>query len=157
MRLSTYSDYALRMLMYLGLKRDGLATIAEVAARYRVSKNHLMKVAYELGQAGFVETVRGRNGGLRLARPPEEIRIGAVLRFTEADSALVGCFANTQEDPCPLVPACVLKGALNEALQAFFATLDDYTLADMVKPRRSLSELLGLPAGVKPLPAAEPV
>ena len=99
MRLTVYTDYALRLLMYLALKEDGLATIAEIADRYRISRNHLMKVAYELGLAGYVETVRGRGGGLRLAKPPESIWLGDVVRHTEQDMVLVPCFDSEAAAP----------------------------------------------------------
>ena len=92
MRLTVYTDYALRMLMYLALKDDGLATIEEIAQSYGISKNHLMKVAHQLGVAGYVDTVRGRNGGLRLAKPAKAIGLGEVVRHTEPDMAIVMCF-----------------------------------------------------------------
>src|SRR6266568_8203319 len=103
MRLTVYTDYALRLLMYLALKDDGLATIAEVAKAYQISKNHLMKVAYELGVAGDIETVRGRNGGLKLSRPVDSIIIGDVVRRTEPDMALVPCFSSANES-CAVRP-----------------------------------------------------
>lgn len=145
MRLTVYSDYALRMLMYLAVKDDGLATIAEIAEAYGVSKNHLMKVAYELGLAGFVETTRGRGGGLRLARSREEITIGEVVRHTEPDMALVPCFAPIEDD-CAIAKCCVLRTALQRAGDAFLEVLDSYSLADLVRPRSKLQSLLALPA-----------
>jgi Rrf2 family nitric oxide-sensitive transcriptional repressor len=141
MRLTIYTDYALRLLMYLALKEDGLATIAEVAERYGISRNHLMKVAYELGTAGYVETVRGRGGGLRLARAADEIRLGDIVRHTEADMAIVPCF-KPENDSCPIQRFCVLKGALESARIAFLESLDGYSLEDLVKPRTSLRNLL---------------
>jgi Rrf2 family nitric oxide-sensitive transcriptional repressor len=143
MRLTVYTDYALRMLMYLALKDDGLATIAEIAASYGVSRNHLMKVAYELGAAGFVETVRGRGGGLRLAKDAATIRLGDVVRHTEPDMALVTCFAPI-EAPCAIRRCCVLRDALDQACAAFVAVLDGYTLADLIGPRRRLRTLLAI-------------
>ena len=107
MRLTVYTDYALRLLMYLALKEDGLATIAEVAEAYQISKNHLMKVAYELGVAGDIETVRGRNGGLKLSRSVDAIVIGDVVRRTEPDMALVPCFSAANES-CAVRPSCVI-------------------------------------------------
>jgi Rrf2 family nitric oxide-sensitive transcriptional repressor len=143
MRLSLYSDYALRVLMYLALQPERLPTISEIAGAYGISKNHLMKVAHQLGQQGYVETVRGRGGGLRLARPAEQIGLGAVVRFTEQDLAVVECMGD--KNACALTPACALKGVIGEALQAFLGVLDDYSLADMVRQKRSLTAALGLP------------
>ena len=140
-RLTVYTDYSLRMLMYLAVKGDGLATIAEVAGAYGVSKAHLTKVAHQLGLAGYVETVRGKGGGLRLARPAERIGLGDVVRRTEPDMALVPCFEPAHA-PCPIVPACGLRGALYEARQAFLAVLDRYSLADLVQRRAELGVLL---------------
>lgn len=146
MRLSSYTDYALRLLMYLAVRQEGLPTISEIAQVYGISKNHLMKVAHDLGRGGYIETVRGRNGGLRLGRPAEQIRIGEVVRYTEQDMAIVDCMGALQDAPlCRLSPACNLRSALHEALQAFLAVLDDYTLADIVRHRRSMASMLGLP------------
>lgn len=145
MRLTVYSDYALRMLMYLAVKDDGLATIAEVAEAYGISRTHLMKVAHELGVAGFLETVRGRGGGLRLARPREAITIGEVVRHTEPDMALVPCFAPVDDD-CAIERCCVLRKALQKAGDAFLDVLDGYTLADLARPRSALRSLLAIPA-----------
>lgn len=142
MRLSSYSDYALRILIYLAVQPDKLPTIAEIADRYGISKNHLMKVAHHLGVGGYIETVRGRGGGLRLGKQPEQIRLGEVVRFTEQDLAIVECMGTANE--CLLAPSCALKGVLGEALQAFLAVLDDYTLADIVRQRLSLTALLGV-------------
>ncbi len=150
MRLTVYTDYALRLLMYLALKDDGLATIAEVAKAYQISKNHLMKVAYELGVAGDIETVRGRNGGLKLSRPVDSIIIGDVVRRTEPDMALVPCFSSANES-CAVRPNCVLRRALEKAEAAFLEVLDGYTLADLIRPGTRLRELLAIaPADRKP-------
>jgi Rrf2 family nitric oxide-sensitive transcriptional repressor len=151
LRLTVYSDYALRVLMYLALKTDGLATIAEIADAYVISKNHLMKVAHELGVAGYVETVRGRQGGLRLAKPPEMIGLGEVVRYTEPDMALVMCFEPVNA-PCAVRPCCVLRRALAEAGDAFLQVLDGYTLRDLVKPRSSLRTLLSISSDAPPPP-----
>jgi Rrf2 family nitric oxide-sensitive transcriptional repressor len=146
MRLSSYTDYALRLLMYLAVRQEGLPTISEVAQVYGISKNHLMKVANDLGRGGFIETVRGRNGGLRLGRPAEQIRIGDIVRYTEEDMAIVDCMGALPDSSlCRLSPACNLRSALHEALQAFLAVLDDYSLADIVRHRRSMASMLGLP------------
>jgi len=149
MRLTVYSDYSLRMLIYLAAKADGLATIAEVARSYGISEHHLTKVAHQLGRSGFIATVRGKGGGLRLARPAAEIRLGEVVRQTEPDMALVPCFSTAEAPsgaPCPIVPACGLRGVLGEALQAFLAVLDRYTLADLTQQRAGLRALLRLDA-----------
>jgi Rrf2 family nitric oxide-sensitive transcriptional repressor len=149
MRLTVYSDYALRVLMYLAVKQDGLATIAEIAESYDISENHLMKVAHQLGVAGYVETVRGRGGGLRLAKPVETIGLADVVRYTEPDLAIVSCFKPV-DAPCAIRPCCVLRRALEKARDAFMAVLEEYTLGDLVKPRARLAGLLGISqAGVQ--------
>lgn len=144
MRLTVYSDYSLRLLMYLAIKEGELATIAEVAERYGISRNHLMKVAHQLGVAGYVTTVRGKGGGLRLARPAASIGLGEVVRQTEPDLALVPCFAPL-DATCAIWPGCVLREAMHKALRAFLDTLDGYTLADLAKPGERLRGLLALP------------
>jgi Rrf2 family transcriptional regulator, nitric oxide-sensitive transcriptional repressor len=143
MRLTVYTDYALRMLMYLALKEDRLATIAEIAESYDISKNHLMKVAHQLGVAGYVETVRGRGGGLRLAKPIQAIVLGEVVRYTEPDMAIVPCFEPVNA-LCAIQPCCVLKRALKKARDAFVEVLDGYTLSDLVQPQARLTGLLGI-------------
>lgn len=153
MRLTVYTDYSLRMLMFLAVKEDGLATIGDIAASYDISRNHLMKVAHQLGVAGYVETVRGRSGGLRLARPAAEIRLGDVVRHAEPDMALVPCFKPV-EAPCAITPCCMLRRALERAGAAFINVLDGYSLADLVKPRTRLRHLLSIEAGSLPPPAA---
>lgn len=153
MRLTTYTDYALRLLMYVALKNDGLATISEVAAAYGISKNHLMKVAYQLGLAGYVETVRGRSGGLRLAKPTKAIGLGDVVRDTEQDMALVPCF-DPADKTCVIGPCCTLRSALGEASAAFLDVLDNYSLADLVKPRARLARLLAVEPPHRTRPAA---
>jgi Rrf2 family nitric oxide-sensitive transcriptional repressor len=145
-RLTSYTDYALRLLMYLALKDDGLSTIAEIATTYRISKNHLMKVAYELGVAGYVETVRGRRGGLRLAKPADEIGLGEIVRLTEPDMALVPCF-NAGDASCVIVKSCMLKGVFDKARTAFIDVIDDYTLSDLVRPRRRMQSQLAIEPG----------
>jgi Rrf2 family transcriptional regulator, nitric oxide-sensitive transcriptional repressor len=140
-RLTVYTDYSLRMLMYLAVNEGNRTTIAEVAAAYGISKTHLNKVAYQLGAAGYVGTVRGKGGGLGLARPATAIRLGDVIRHTEPDMALVPCF-EPAHGACPIVPACGLRGALHEARQAFLAVLDRYSLDDLVRRRAELASLL---------------
>ena len=139
MRLTTYTDYSLRVLMYVAAKPDGLSTIREIADAYGISNNHLMKIVFELGRHGLLENLRGRSGGIRLARPADEIRIGEVVRFTESETALVECFGSA--DGCAISAPCRLKGALNEALEAFLAALDRYTLRDLVRGNRGLIAL----------------
>ena len=141
MRLTIYTDYALRLLMYLAVKNDGLATISEVAESYGISKNHLMKVAHQLGVAGYVDTIRGRGGGLRLAKPVDAINLGDVVRHTEPDMALVPCFVS-DDASCKIFPSCALRGALSGARDTFLSALDKYTLADLVSPRAPLQKLL---------------
>ncbi len=146
MRLTIYTDYALRLLMYLAVNDDGekgLATIGDVAASYGISRNHLMKVAYQLGAAGYIETVRGRGGGLRLAMAASEIRLGDVVRETEPDMALVPCF-NPVDAPCAIRSCCVLRKALQNAGDAFLAALDGYSLGDLARPRTPLRKLLAI-------------
>lgn len=143
MRLTVYSDYALRMLIYLAVDTSRLATVGEIADAYGISKNHLTKVAHELGVWGYVETVRGRGGGLRLARPAGEIGLGEIVRKTEPDMALVPCFAPIDDD-CAIARCCLLKEALRKAGAAFLAVLDGYTLQDLVRPRTRLRSLLSI-------------
>jgi Rrf2 family nitric oxide-sensitive transcriptional repressor len=142
MRLTTHTDYSLRTLMYLAVRKHDLATIADIAQAYGISHNHLMKVVHELAQSGFIQTVRGRQGGMRLARPPEEINIGDVVRTTENDLNVAVCFLDA--DACAIQQCCVLQRAMREALKAFLTVLDGYTLADLVRPRRRIATLLGL-------------
>ncbi|MBC4014987.1 Rrf2 family transcriptional regulator [Siccirubricoccus deserti] len=143
MRLTALTDFSLRMLIHLALRPDGRATIAEVAAAYRISENHLMKVAHLLGQAGYVTTLRGRGGGLSLGRPAAEITAGEVVRRVEPDMALVPCFAGAD---CAILPACRLKQTLHQAREAFLAVLDATTIAELAQPAPALRELLGIAA-----------
>ena len=137
MRLKSYTDYALRVLMHLAARPDRLASIAEIARTYRISHNHLTKVVHDLRKQGFLDAVRGRSGGIRLARPASEISVGAVVRDTEGTFDLVDCGS------CVIAPACALTAALHEARAAFMAVLEGYSLADLVEERRSgLRELL---------------
>jgi Rrf2 family nitric oxide-sensitive transcriptional repressor len=124
-RLTTFSDYTLRTLICLAIR--GPSTIAEISGLYGVSEAHLTKVVHQLGIAGDIETSRGRNGGIRLAKSPTSINVGVVVRRTE-EMALVPCF---EGGPCLISPACVLREVLNEALAAFLAVLDRYTVADL--------------------------
>ncbi|WP_100330366.1 RrF2 family transcriptional regulator [Bacillus xiapuensis] len=131
MRLTLYTDYSLRVLIYLASKEQGkLSNIKEIADAYQISKNHLMKVIHKLGRMKVIETIRGRNGGIRLALPPEKINIGKVVRETEDDFHLVECF-QPETNRCVVSPACGLKHVLFQALQAYLDVLDQYTLKDI--------------------------
>ena len=144
MRLTRYTDYSLRCLMYLGLHGPQLTSIHEIATAYGISEHHLTKVVHELGRSGVVETVRGRGGGIRLGRPAAEIGIGVMVRATEESFALVDCFS---AEGCAIAGPCRLAPALSEALEAFLAVLDRYTLADLLRDERAgLARALGLPA-----------
>jgi Rrf2 family nitric oxide-sensitive transcriptional repressor len=142
MKLTAYTDYTLRTLMYLAVNGGRSTTIADIAKAFRISEAHLMKVVHQLGVAGDIETTRGRNGGIRLARSAADINLGTVVRRTEVDMDLVPCFADTES--CSISSACLLKGVLDEALGMFMAVLDRYTLADLIMPRQRLSALLGV-------------
>lgn len=141
MRLSRHTDYALRVLIHLAARPDRRASIAEIARAYAISENHLMKVVHMLGRAGFIHTVRGRGGGIGLARPANEIGIGAVVRHSEPDLNLADC------GDCLIAPACGLTRVLGEALAAFLAVLDRYSIADVSIRRTELAGLLGLEPG----------
>jgi Rrf2 family nitric oxide-sensitive transcriptional repressor len=136
MRLTRYTEYSLRILLYLGLRQDRLCSIAEIAAAYRISESHLTKVVQALGRQGFIDTQRGRGGGLRLARPPEAISLAEVVRLNESGLKNPDC------SDCPLVPACKLTGILNQALRAFVQVFEDYTLSDILGPGDRLLALL---------------
>lgn len=136
MKLTLFTDYAMRVLLYLGARPERLCSIAEVAQAYRVSQNHLMKVVNALAREGYIESVRGRRGGIRLGRAPAAINLGALIRATEDGFQLVDC------GRCVVAPACGVTGVLGEALAAFLAVLDRYTLADMLTPHLRLRELL---------------
>jgi Rrf2 family nitric oxide-sensitive transcriptional repressor len=132
MRLTAYTDYTLRTLMYLALSRDRLVTIQDIADLHGISKNHLMKVVHQLGLSGMVETVRGRNGGLKLKREPEDINIGEIVRNTETDFFMAECF-DKDNTACVFSSSCVLKGVLSSATAAYLAVLDGVTLSDLIK------------------------
>jgi Rrf2 family transcriptional regulator, nitric oxide-sensitive transcriptional repressor len=137
-QLTQFTDYSLRSLMFLGAHPGRLCKIAQIAAAYGISVNHLMKVVNRLASCGYVETIRGKGGGLRLARAPRLINLGEVVRDMEERFDIVECF-NEQHQDCPLLPACVLRSVLGDARRNFMATLDRYTLEDVIG---------GNPAGV---------
>ena len=141
MKITTHTDYALRVLIQVGLSGEHLVRIADIAASFGISHNHLMKVVHRLGTLGFLETVQGRHGGIRLARAADSITVGEVVRKLEADIALVECF-NPKTSRCRIQGACALKRALANAQEAFLETLDGVTLADILRPRRRLNQLL---------------
>ncbi len=141
MRLTTFTDYSLRLLIYIGTHDDARVTIAAVADAYGISKNHLMKVVQFLAQQGYIETQRGKHGGLRLARSAEQIVLGQVVRATEAGNPLVECF-QAQASECRIEPVCGLRSMLADAVQAFYTALDGYTLADVLRDRTQLRQLL---------------
>ena len=140
MRLTLHTDYALRVLIHVAIADGKLLTINDIARRFDISKQHLMKVVHYLGQKGYLDTVRGRGGGIRLRRSPQDIKIGQVLRDTEKSLNVIGCL--DRRGYCPIQRVCVLRGALHAATQAFLAVLDGYTLADLIKQQRALSSLL---------------
>lgn len=147
MRLTTFTDYSLRVLIYLAIRPDHRATIAEIAAAFDISKSHLMKVVHFLGKHGFLANVRGKGGGLSLAKPPEAINVGAVVRLTEADSLPAECF-DRENNSCVITPACQLRKVLNDAVKAFYAVLAQRSLADLITQRRSLARILSIPVEV---------
>ncbi|MCA0377785.1 MAG: Rrf2 family transcriptional regulator [Gemmatimonadetes bacterium] len=141
MRLTRFTDNALRCLMVLGWEPDKAHTVQSIARSMSMSYEHLVKIVQRLAELGYVETVRGRHGGVKLARAPELVRIGDVVRATEESLALVECFT-PGTNACPVAPACQLAGFLDDALTAFLAVLDQRTLADVLEPREQLVPLL---------------
>lgn len=141
MKLTTFSDYTLRVLMFLALNRDRLATIPEIAAAYGISENHLMKVVHQLARAGVIESVRGKGGGIRLAREPEDIRLGQIIRTSEGSAPIVECLSD-DAGACRIAPACRLAAVLVSGFDALFARLDEHTLADLVHAPRGLKAIL---------------
>jgi Rrf2 family nitric oxide-sensitive transcriptional repressor len=143
MRLSIHTDYALRMLICLGARPGEIVQVAEIADAFGISRHHLIRVAQRLRDAGYVETMRGNGGGIRLAQAASAINIGAVVRCTENDFSLVACFAPDGE--CTILPACRLRSVLADAMDAFLGVLDRYRLEDLLGPRDALLSLLGMP------------
>lgn len=142
MRLTRFTDYSLRVLIYLGLKENGRVTIREISEAYQISRNHLMKVVSMLTRMGYLDARRGPGGGIALAKSAEEISVAGVVRDMEDDLNLVECFCDGGK--CIITPVCELKRALNRALNAYLDTLEGYTLADLLDPGDKLGLLLGI-------------
>lgn len=134
MHITRYTDYALRVLIYLAVNKNDLATISEIAESYNISKNHLMKIVQELNAKGYLLAIRGKNGGIKLNAEPDEINIGKLVREIESDTKLVECFGTNNQ--CVITPSCQLKQVFAQALESFFATLDKYTLQELVEPKK---------------------
>ena len=147
MQITRYTDYALRILIYLAVNDNELSTINDIARSYNISKNHLMKIVQELNIKGYLLAIRGKNGGLRLNVKAEDINIGQLVRAMEKETRLVECFGSNNQ--CVITPACQLKDIFTKALESFFATLDEYTLQDLVGPKQSvqLTRLLSIEVG----------
>lgn len=143
MKLTTFTDYALRSLIYVALSKDKLVTIDKIADSNKISRHHVTKVITRLNQLGYLETIRGKGGGIRLAMRPELITIGRVVRQTENETNPLPCMRG-KGDPCVILPACKLISALESAQDAFFATLDRYTLADFLEPKQRLMSLFSI-------------
>jgi Rrf2 family nitric oxide-sensitive transcriptional repressor len=143
MQLNRFTDYACRALVYAAVHDGGRCTVDDIATAFGVSRHHLVKVVNQLQHLGYLDTRRGRSGGLKLARPPAAIRLGELVRRTEATLALVECFDRATAR-CPLTPACRLKGVLGEATDAFFAVLDRYSLADLIAQPRHMARVIAL-------------
>jgi Rrf2 family nitric oxide-sensitive transcriptional repressor len=141
MRLTSFTDYCLRVLIYLAVDPARRATIAEIAAAYRISENHLVKVVHFLGKHGWIETLRGKGGGILLALPPEQVNVGQVVRDTEGAALPAECFSEGG-GVCLITPCCRLMGVLGDAVNAFYSVLDRYTLADISRNRHALSKVL---------------
>jgi Rrf2 family nitric oxide-sensitive transcriptional repressor len=139
-KLTTFTDYSLRVLVYVATAPVGHATIAEVARAFAISENHLVKVVHLLGREGLLLNTRGRGGGLALARPVAGIKVGEVVRMTEGGDHLAECFEDAGN--CAIAPVCRLAGVLGEAMAAFYRVLDGCTLADLVENRRELAAIM---------------
>ena len=144
MNLKKYTDYGLRVLIFTGLKREGeLASIKEISSVFNISTNHLGKIVHELTKMGLIESVRGRNGGIRLAKPADDMNVGQIVRMLERDFVVLECFEK-DTNHCVISPGCTLKHALNKALHAFFKVLDGYTIQDLIHNEHELRELMGV-------------
>lgn len=142
MHITRYTDYSLRVLIYLAINKKQLTTINDIATSYGISKNHLMKIVQQLNQRGYVLATRGKNGGIKLNQDPSKINIGKLVREIEDNNKLVECFG--EDNQCVITPSCQLKNVFAEAQNNFFNTLDAYTLQDLLGPQQetNLSELL---------------
>jgi Rrf2 family nitric oxide-sensitive transcriptional repressor len=141
MKLTAFTDYSLRVLMYLAADPERRATIAQIATAFDISENHLVKVVHFLGRQGWIETVRGKGGGMQLALPPEAINVGHVVRKTEGEALPAECFL-PEGGACAITAACRLKHVLADAVKAFYGVLDQYTLADIARNRQTLAKVL---------------
>ncbi len=142
MRLASFTDYSLRVLIYLALKDNERSTVAEIADRFQISKNHLVKVVHNLSSMEFIASYKGKGGGICLSHEPEKINIGKLIKELESDSNLVECFGPNGQ--CKINPTCKLKGILKVAENSFFNTLEQYTLADLMTNKDKLSQSLEL-------------
>ena len=150
MKLTAFTDYSLRVLIYLAAQPGERATIAQIATSFDVSENHLTKVVHFLGKNGWLANVRGKGGGLELAMPPERVGLGQVVRHTEGAAVPAECFGEGGGH-CSIAGICRLSGVLGEAVKAFYAVLDKYTLADLVHNRQALAKVLfGMPPVAPP-------
>ena len=147
MHLTNFSDYSIRVMIYLGLQKSKLATISDIAKAYEISENHLTKAVHQLAQRGYIETVRGKGGGLRLVRKPDTVNIGEMIRYSEGNTTLLPCMDN--EESCCIRPNCKLMGILREAQVALFTVLDKYTLADLLQQEAPLTQILMQPKPLK--------
>lgn len=143
MRLTSFTDYSLRVLIFLAAEPGRRGTIAEIAQAFDISENHLMKVVHLLGREGLLANVRGKSGGLQLAQPPRSINVGKVVRITEGRPLPAECF-DADRNACVITPVCKLRGVLSDAVKAFYAVLDRYTLEDLARNRNALAPLLFL-------------
>ena len=151
MKLTSYTNYALRSLQLAAIKAPNLVRVEDVAKIHGLSRPHIVKIVHELGRAGYLETVRGRGGGFRLGRPPQEIIVGDIIRLTEGPLDLVECF-NPDKNTCPLIGICKLSRKIQEATRAFMAVLDDLTIADIAHNRDQLLDRIAPLEHTKPDP-----
>ena len=141
MRLTMFTDYSLRTLMFLSQNQDRLCTAREIAQSYGISLNHIVKVVHNLAQLGYIKTLKGKGGGIRLSRPPEELNLWELVKALEPDFTVVECF-DQQHNTCRVVSACGLKSILHEAMQAFGNTLAQYSVADAIAQPQLFATLL---------------